>query len=72
MEIGFNLILGAGLILYGLYTLVSRQLAPEKIEKLQTLKANYSLKMALSIHIIGYTVVPIISGALLIFAHFRG
>lgn len=69
---GINLILGAGLILYGLYMLIARQIAPEKIKKLQSLKQSHSEKMAMSIHIIGYTVVPIVAGALMILAHFRG
>ena len=70
-NIGINLILGAGLITYGVYMLIARQIAPEKIKKLQYLKQNYSAKMAQSIHIIGYTVTPIIAGALMVFPHLR-
>ncbi len=71
MEIGLNLILGAGSILYGLYTLVTRQIAPQKMTKLQSLKQSLGEKMGLSIHIIGYSVVPIVAGALILLAHFR-
>jgi len=70
-NIGINLILGTGLILYGVYMLIARQIAPEKIKKLQYLKQNYSAKMAQSIHIIGYTITPIIAGALMVIADFR-
>ncbi len=71
MEIGLNFIIGAGAILYGLYTLVTRQVTPQKMTKLQSLKQSHGEKMGLSIHIIGYTVVPIVAGALMLLAHFR-
>ena len=72
MEIGINLILGSATILYGLYTLIARQIAPEKFAKLQTMEEKYGIKMARSIHIIGYTVIPIVAGAPILVAHFRG
>ncbi len=72
MEIGTNLILGSATILYGLYTLIARQIAPENFDKLQTTEEKYGIKMGRSIHIIGYTVVPIVAVALMLVAHFRG
>lgn len=72
MDIGFNLILGAGAILYGLYTLVVRQVAPEKLSKLTDMKERLGDKTGTKIHIAGYTVAPLVAGALILVAHFRG
>jgi len=68
----FNLIVGVLAITYGLYYLVRRKIAPEKIEKLQLLIERNGEKMGNSIHLIGYTIMPIVAGLLLLHAHFRG
>ena len=68
----FNLIVGVLAILYGLYYLVQRKIAPEKIEKLQLLIERNGEKMGNSIHLIGYTIMPIVAGLLLLHVHFRG
>lgn len=72
MDIGFNFILGVLAIVYGLYCFIQRKTAPEKIEKLQLLIERNGEKMGHSIHMFGYTILPIIAGLLLLFAHFRG
>ena len=72
MDIGFNLILGTASILYGLYTLVVRQVAPDKLSKLTDMKQRLGDKTGAKIHIVGYTVVPLVAGALILVAHFRG
>lgn len=72
MEISINLILGVLAIVYGLYSFVQRKTAPEKIEKLQSMIERNGEKMAHSIHLFGYTILPIIAGLLLLFAHIRG
>ena len=68
----FNLILGVLAIIYGVYSYVQRMTAPEKIEKLQTMIERNGESMAHRIHLIGYTIMPIIAGLLLLHAHFRG
>ena len=72
MEINFNLVLGVLAIVYGVYSFVQRKIAPEKIKKLQSMIERNGEKMAHSIHLIGYTIFPIFSGFLLLFANFRG
>jgi len=72
MDIGFNFILGVLAIVYGLYCYIQRKTAPEKIEKLQLLIERNGEKMGNSIHMFGYTILPIIAGLLLLFAHYRG
>jgi hypothetical protein len=46
MDIGFNFIIGVLAIVYGLYSFIQRKVAPEKIEKLQTMIERNGEKMA--------------------------
>ncbi|MDH3388996.1 MAG: hypothetical protein OEN02_13945 [Gammaproteobacteria bacterium] len=71
MNISINLILGVLAIAYGLYCFVQRKIAPEKIEKLQTMIERNGEKMGHSIHLFGYTILPIVTGLLLLYAYFR-
>ncbi|MCP4386734.1 MAG: hypothetical protein GY802_00435 [Gammaproteobacteria bacterium] len=72
MDISINFILGVLAIVYGLYYLVQRKVAPENLEKLQLLIERNGEKMGNSIHLFGYTILPIVAGLLLLHAHFRG
>jgi hypothetical protein len=72
MDISFNFIIGVLAIGYGLYCYIQRKTAPEKIEKLQALIERNGEKMAHSIHLFGYTILPIVAGLMLLYAHFRG
>jgi hypothetical protein len=72
MDISFNFIIGVLAIVYGLYSFIQRMIAPEKIEKLQTMIERNGEKMGHSIHLFGYTILPIVAGLLLLYAHFRG
>lgn len=71
MALGVNLILGSGLVLYGLYMLILRRVGAQKISKLQALVESHGEKTGHTIHLIGHAVVPLVGGALLIIAHFR-
>ena len=66
-----NLILGVLGIVYGLYSYYQRKTAPEDIERLQTMIERNGEKMGHSIHLWGFTIMPIIAGLLLLHAHFR-
>jgi hypothetical protein len=70
-NISFNLILGMLAIVYGLYSFYQRKTAPEDIAKLQIMIERNGEKMANSIHLFGYTILPIVAGLLLLYAHFR-
>ena len=67
----FNFILGVLAIGYGLYSFYQRKTAPEDIARLQTMIERNGEKMGHSIHLFGYTLLPIVSGLLLLHAHFR-
>ena len=66
-----NLVLGGLAIIYGIYSFIRRKTAPEKIEKLQDMIERNGEKMGNSIHLFGYTIVPIIAGGLLLHSYFR-
>jgi hypothetical protein len=72
MSIGLNFILGVLAIVYGLYSYYQRKVAPENIEKLQSMIERNGEKMANTIHLVGYTILPIVAGLLLLLAEFRG
>ena len=72
MDISINFIVGVLAIVYGLYSFIQRKVAPEKIVKLQTMIERNGEKMGHSIHLFGYTILPIVAGLLLLYAHFRG
>ncbi len=71
MSLSLNFVLGVLAIVYGIYSYIQRKTAPEKIEKLQTMIERNGEKMGHSIHLVGYTIMPIIAGLLLLFGHFR-
>jgi membrane protein DedA with SNARE-associated domain len=72
MNVGLNFFLGLLAIGYGLHSYYQRKVAPENIEKLQSMIERNGEKMANSIHLIGYTIMPIVAGLLLLLAEFRG
>ena len=70
-NISFNFVLGVLAIIYGLYSFYQRKTAPEDIVKLQTMIERNGEKMGHSIHLFGYTLLPIAAGLMLLHAHFR-
>ena len=62
----FNLLLGVAAILYGLYTAYVRATTPEKFEKLDAMKEHWGERGGMAVHIVGYTVVPIVVGVILV------
>mgnify|MGYP001816429881 CR=1 FL=1 len=72
MDISINFIVGVLAIVYGLYSFIQRKVAPEKIVKLQTMIERTGEKMGHSIHLFGYTILPIVAGRLLLYAPVRG
>ncbi len=72
MDISINFLIGVMAIVYGLYSFIQRKVAPEKIVKLQTMIERNGEKMGHSIHLFGYTILPIVAGLLLLYAHFQG
>jgi hypothetical protein len=64
--------IGVVISLYGIYTLMMRIKSPEKFGKLSAMKDKFGDTAGNTIHIIAYTVLPIVSGVLVVFAGFKG
>ena len=71
MTISIHFILGVLAIVYGVYSYIQRKTAPEKIAKLQEMIERNGEKMGHSIHLFGYTIIPIVAGLLILYADFR-
>jgi len=61
-----NLLLGIAAVAYGLYTLYARATSPNKFAKLEAMKKQWGERPGTIVHVIGYSVVPIIAGLALI------
>ena len=62
----FNLLLGLAAIAYGLYTAYVRATTPEKFAKLDAMRKQWGERVGTAVHIVGYTVVPILIGVALV------
>jgi len=63
---------GVAAIAYGVFTLVARARKPQMFKKLQPMKDRWGPRAGLAIHIVGYTVVPIVFGVISVFAGLGG
>ena len=63
---------GAAAIAYGLFTLVARAKRPEMFRKLEPMKQRWGPGAGMAIHIVGYTVIPIIFGVVSVVAGLAG
>jgi len=67
MEIDwFIMLLGAASIGFGFYTAILRKTSPNKLGKLEAMKKYWGEKQGELIHVIGYSVIPIIIGLVII------
>lgn len=57
-----NILIGSGAIFFGVYTFYLRQRDPSKFKKLDPMKKFWGEKLGLVIHVVGYSVLPIIFG----------
>ena len=71
MEISVNFVIGVLAIVYGLYSYMRIKLAPGEIDKLRELIERNGEKMGNAIYLFGHTILPIIAGLMLLYAHYR-
>ena len=67
-----TLSVGALIILYGIYTLVVRVKTPHKLSKLAAMQEKLGAAGGSILHIVAYTAVPVIVGAIVIIAGMNG
>jgi hypothetical protein len=70
-RMSFNLLLGIAALAYGLYTGYARTASPEKFGKLQAMKKQWGESTGNIVHLVAYTVVPIVVGLALIATSLR-
>lgn len=68
----FNLLLGVFALGFGLYTLYARAASPNKFGKLEAMKKQWGERGGTIVHVVAYTVMPIIVGAVLIVTSLLG
>jgi hypothetical protein len=64
--------IGVAAIAYGVFTLVARVKKPEMFRKLQPMKERWGPRAGLAVHIIGYSVVPIVFGVMSVLSGLAG
>ena len=57
-----NIIIGALCVVYGIYTLVYRQIKPEKFTKMQVMQRVHGEKAGYVVHVVTYSVIPLVLG----------
>lgn len=67
-----TIVIGIAGLLFGIYTAYIRNAKPEKFGKLKAMQERYGAKHGTIVHIVFYSIVPIIFGGILIFAGFMG
>jgi len=67
-----TVIFGVFALLFGLYTAVIRFSNPEKLGKLAAMQKAFGKEVGTGVHIIAYTVVPIVVGCVLLFRGLGG
>jgi len=65
-----NTMIGFFAVAFGLYTLVARQLAPHQFAKLGPMKEKFGDKVGFVVHFLGYTLIPLIVGGVLLYQAF--
>lgn len=67
-----SMIVGAAVFSFGLYIAILRGTRPQKLSKLQALKDLFGDRTGDKIHLLAYAVMPLLTGAILLFAGTRG
>ena len=57
-----NIIIGALCVIYGIYTLVYRQIKPEKFTKMKAMQRMYGEKAGYVVHVLTYSIIPLVLG----------
>ena len=65
-------LLGIGMVGFGIYTAWARRARPEQFSKLAAMKKTWGDKTGELVHIIGYTVVPIVAGIIFVLRGLAG
>ena len=65
-RMSFNVVLGGFMVVYGIVTLCIRAFAPNRSWKLEIMKRKWGEQRGQMIHVVSYTVFPLVFGAILL------
>ena len=64
-----DIIIGILAIAYGIFTLIQRKRKPESFAKLESMKKFYGEKTGYLVHVIFYSIIPMVLGGVMIVKH---
>ena len=67
-----TIVIGIAALLFGIYTIYVRSTNPDKFGKLKTMQEKFGEKRGRLIHLVFYSIIPIIFGIVILFAGFMG
>ncbi len=67
-----TIVIGIAALLFGMYTIYVRSTHPDKFGKLKAMQDKFGEKRGALIHLIFYSIVPIVFGIIMLFAGFMG
>jgi hypothetical protein len=62
-----DLLLGGLLVAFGVYSIFARFFAPHHLGKLEPMRKMWGERGGLAMHIVAYTVLPLVAGGLMLF-----
>ena len=67
-----TVVIGIAALLFGIYTIYLRSTNPDKFGKLKAMKEKFGGKRGALIHLVSYSVIPIIFGVIMLFTGYMG
>ena len=67
-----TVVIGIAALLFGIYTMYVRSTNPDKFGKLKAMKAHFGKKGGALLHLVIYSIIPIIFGIIILFTGFMG
>jgi hypothetical protein len=67
-----TIVIGATAIVFGIYTLYLRTKNPAKLGKLEAMQTRWGATAGVVVHMVAYSLLPILFGIVVLFVGFRG
>lgn len=67
-----TVVIGAAAIAFGLFTLIARVKKPQLFRKLQPMKDHWGARTGAAIHVVAYTIVPLVFGVVTVLLGLAG
>ena len=67
-----TVIIGIAALLFGIYTIYMRSTNPEKFGKLKAMQENFGEKHGAILHLVCYSIIPIVFGIIMLFSGLIG